>query len=564
MRRFFFAALVAALVSPVAAARQQPPADIPPPLAQGDHGVIIGTTGPLAVDAGFEILRRGGSAADAALATALFQAVECGGCYVSHAGILSLVYYEADTGQVHYLNACFNVPREEDPRSIPARGTPSGRTALVPGFMAGVEAAHERFGKLPREEIFAPAIAAAEDGIPVSPLLARFIAARQTVLSRLPETKRIFTDEDGRFYVEGDLFRQPEMALTLREVARQGASYMYTGQWAEDFVAAVQREGGKITADDMKAYRVIWETPLRTSWRGHEVCAPGFSSLGGVTMIEAIHLIEAVNLAERGGSAMSPETVFWLMQISHCQILSFLPPEMLQRYDGLELTPQSRVEPKTAAEIVERIENGTWPFAVRPRQENERPPTSHSDGIVVVDQWGNMAALTHTINTSLWGDTGLFVGGISISDAAADQQDLMQRAGVGNRLPDPMCPIIVLAGNKPVLGGSAIGGGLHQKSLQILARVIEFGVDPQQAVEMPAFMLPDYTVTPQIPQVERDHFDAEVLDGVRALGQEVREIPSAEAGAVRGYWVGVHVEPGGLRRAVGTRQAPLPSVARGY
>ena len=134
-----------------------------PALAEGKHGVVVGTTGPLSIKAGLEVLKKGGTAADAAMATSLAQVVECGGSYVSHAGILGMVYYEAATGKVLFLNAAYNTPREEkDPLTIPGKGKPSGRTALVPGFMAGVQAAHDRFGKLPRKDVFGPAVKMAE------------------------------------------------------------------------------------------------------------------------------------------------------------------------------------------------------------------------------------------------------------------------------------------------------------------------------------------------------------------------------------------------------------------
>jgi gamma-glutamyltranspeptidase/glutathione hydrolase len=555
-------ALLAGVAANAKAAEDKEPAA----LAEGRNGVVVGTTSPMAARAGLETLKKGGNAADAALATALAQVVECGGCYVSHAGILGMTYYQADTGKVLFLNAGFNTLREEhEPLSIPKKGTPSGRTALVPGFMAGVQAAHDRLGKSSRADVFAPAIAMAEQGFKVTPLLARFIQARKEVLGRLPETKRIFTREGGTYYAEGDDFRQPELAKTLRQVADKGAAFMYTGEWADQFVAAVRKEGGKITAEDMKSYRPIWEEPIRTTCRGYQVCVPGLTSQGGVTMVEALHLMERADLAKRGHYAVTPESLFWLMQISHCQVLGFLPPASLKSFDGLDLTPGSRVKKETAAEIWQQMQEGNWRFAAKLRKEgNDRPP-SHSDGIVVVDRWGNMAAVTHSINTALWGDTGIFVGGISIPDAATFQQELIRHTGPGKRLPDPMCPLIVLKDGKPVLGSSAIGGGLHQKTLQILTSVLVFGMDPQKAVEQPAFLLPAFSAGPPIAQVERGKFDGKLLNAVRALGQEVREVSSQEAGAFRGYWVGVQIAPDrGLRRAVGTRQAPLPSVAEAY
>ena len=211
------------------------------------------------------------------------------------------------------------------------------------------------------------------------------------------------------------------------------------------------------------------------------------------------------------------------------------------------------------------MHDGRWTFSAKCRGDSNNAPPNHSDGIVVADRWGNVAALTHTINTSLWGDTALFVGGISIPDAAAYQQEAIQRTGAGKRLPDPMCPLIVLKDGKPVLGSSAIGGGLHQKTLQVLTSVLDFGMDPQAAVEQPAFLLPAFSAGPPVAQVERGKFDGKLLDAARGLGQEVREISSQEAGAFRGYWVGVRISAdSNLRRGVGTAQAPLPSVAEAY
>jgi gamma-glutamyltranspeptidase/glutathione hydrolase len=395
-------------------------------------------------------------------------------------------------------------------------------------------------------------------------MLAHFLQAKKAVLSRLPQTRRVFSKKDGNFYAEGEHFRQPELARTLRKVADEGAAFMYTGAWAEQFVDAVQKEGGKITLEDMKAYRVIWEEPLRTEYRGHQVWVPGYSSAGGVAMIEALHLLERADLPKHGHYATSPLSLFWLMQISHCQVLGFLDETTLEKYQGLDLTPRSRVKRQTAAAIWQRMQEGKWTFSAKLGKKDDTPP-GHSDGVVVMDRWGNVAAVTHSINTTLWGDTGLFVGGVSIPDSATFQQDAIKRAGPGNRLPDPMCPLIILKDGKPLLASSAIGGGLHQRTLQVLTSVLDFGMDPQAAVERPAFLLPAFSGGPATAQVEKGQFDRKLLDAVRALGQPIKELSAQQAGTYRGYWVGVHVEPkGGLRRAVGTRQAPLPSVAEGY
>lgn len=228
---------------------------------EGTNGLIVATTAGKALQAGLAVLKEGGSAADAAITTALCEIVHVGGSYVSFAGPMMLVYFDSQSGTVHYLDAEYATPlQEEDPQSIPSRG---GRTVLVPGFMSGVQAAHDRFGKLPFKRLFEPAIAMADKGEIVNPVMEWWINSKKSVLRRYPETKRIFTKPNGKFLATGDLFRQPELAETLKKVASQGASYMYTGDWGRKFVAVVQRETGKITLDDMKSSMRFGETLSR-------------------------------------------------------------------------------------------------------------------------------------------------------------------------------------------------------------------------------------------------------------------------------------------------------------
>jgi gamma-glutamyltranspeptidase / glutathione hydrolase len=543
--------------------------DAPHPfLAEGREGVIVGLTGPRAVHAGLEALKRGGSASDAAIATALTQVVEAAGSYVSFAGILSMIYYDASTDKVHFMNAGYNTPLEEkDALSIPKvdeeglKGVASGRTALVPGFMAGIQAAHDRFGRVPLSVLFRPAIALADDGFPVDPLLAASIDFRKDVLSRLPETKRVFTKENGDPYGEGDLFRQPALAATLRKLATQGAAYMYTGEWGSWFVDAVRRDGGRITARDLELYQVVWEEPLETTYRGALVFVPGFSSTGGVDCIEALNLLELAGLGRSGAPSRSSDSLYWLMQITNNQILSFAPERATKRFPDKNLSPKVRATKEHARWVWGQMQEGAWPYAGRPTRARAYP--SHSSGVVVVDRWGNAVSLTHSINTTAWGNTGIFVAGISVPDSAAFQQEAIKQAGPGSRIPDQMCPLIVTRDSKPVLVSSAIGGGIHQRNVQVLANVLEFGMDAQAAVDAPAFLLPEWSITKSVAQVGEGSFDKTLLDGVRGLGQVVKVLPPQESEALAGYWVGIQIDPiTGQLRGAGTRE--LPSHADGY
>ena len=324
------------------------------PLATGEHGVVAGTTHATAVHAGLQALRAGGTAADAALTTAVTQVCLAMGCWVSYAGILTLVYYDAETDKVYSLNAGFNtVLEEKEPRTIPkASSRPSGRTALVPGFMAGVRAAHERFGKLEFAQLFEPAIHYAEHGFRLHAMHASMIRMRKKVLARLPATKAVFTREDGEFYEQGDLFKQPLLATTLRRVAESGGAYMYEGEWARKFVAAVRAEGGKMTAKDLRDYRPLWCEPLATDYNGFRVHCHGLPANGGVHVIEALNVLDTANVRSLGRYSKSPKAFFWLTQINRLAYMSFLTPEQLKRaVPGINLSLASRCTKKTAGAL---------------------------------------------------------------------------------------------------------------------------------------------------------------------------------------------------------------------
>ena len=321
-------------------------------------------------------------------------------------------------------------------------------------------------------------------------------------------------------------------------VAAQGAGYMYAGDWGWKFVEVIQQNGGKITREDMTNYQARWEEPLQTTYREYQVFAPSLSTWGGLNNIEALNLLELADLKSSGPYTTSPRSLLWLMQIAECHKMTWYQHGL----SGRDLTPKSRATKETAAWIWSQMQTRKWawlPDGVRKKLG------SHSDGIVVVDRWGNMAVVGHTINTGLWGSTGIFVDGVSIPDPAGVQQNEIARVGPGNRLPNGMNPTLFLRHGKAVLGCSAVGGGLHYKMLQALACILDFGMDPQASVDTPAF-LPN--------GVAEGTFDPKVLDGVKAPGLKVNIL--SQKGAQWGYWVGVQVDPvshhllGGVSRGV--------------
>ncbi len=534
------------------------------PEAEGEKAMIVGTSGALAVRAGLAAHGAGGSAVDMALTTALTQIALSAGCWNSYAGILSMVIFEKESGIVYALDAGYDVPLgESKPESIPPSGVPSGRSALIPGFMAGVGAAHGRFGKLPFYTLFEPSIYLAENGFPLDPVLGGFMKSRTKVLARRKETRQIFFDQGSETFPSGYTFRQPLLAQTLRSVSLKGASYMYSGEWARNFVETIQSEGGRITLQDMKSYSPTWAQPLTTSYRGVDVYGTGSSSSGALHAIEALNFLELANLGELGAYPEDGKALYWMIQVARMgNLISYSPsPYLKYLFPDLSFTPEERVSKKNADAFWAKMKTPGWiqKFQGMPQAEElldtgvgpEREESGgHSDAIVAVDSQGNVVALTHTINTTAWGATGIFVNGVSIPDSACFQQAKMRTAGPGGRVPNEMNPLLFLKDEELVLACSSIGRSLHEVSLQCVHQVLDQGLGPKAAAESPFFL-------GMLFGVERDGvskhyqqavaagvFSDEVLSVVRAMGQPVTELSQAEQRGFKGYWVGITKEAG--------------------
>ena len=540
-------------------------ADRPHPLAESQKAMIVGTTGALAIRAGLEALKQGGSAVDAAITTALTQVCLAAGSWVSYAGFTTMVYYEASTAKVYTLNAAYNTLQEEnEPLSIPPSGTPSGRSILVPGFVAGLQAAHQRFGKIAFAKLFEPAITLAENGYLIYPLLASYLNQKKEILARLQETKKIFTKENGEFYKEGDLFKQPQLAATLRKIAALGADYIYRGEWAKKFVDAVRREGGKITLKDLEDYQVIWGEPISTTYKDFQILTLGPPNAGGTELLEALNLLELANPSQYGHYASSSRALYELIQICRAsRILPGLTPDLVNKYfPGGDFSPSSRIKKENAELIWEMVQKPDWRIMVQESFEAAKKSTEkslknpgHSDALAVVDEYGNVAVLLHTINTSRWGTTGLFVDGISIPDSACFQQQAIAKAGPGVRLPDITDPLLVLKNGKFFLASNTIGSALTEITLQNLVNSLDFGMDPKTSADTINFLRTIWSLEDFTKQVFGEgEFSKELLEGLRALGLELKMMPKKELGGGRSWWVGVRRDPKtGLLQGGGTR-----------
>ncbi len=532
----------------------------------GTQGMVAGTSGPVAVHAGRKALEAGGSAADAAIATALAQIALHAGGATSFAGNMQVFYFEATSGEVHMLDASYaRVLEEEDPLTIPPYGTPSGRAVLVPGFMAGIGALHERFGFLPLAQLLEPAIDIAENGFELSESFAQYMQQRKHVLTRLPGGREIFTKRDGKLYGTGEVFRQPQLARTLRCVASEGIAYMYTGDWGEKLVAAVQNEGGKLTMTDLERYQAIWTPARHTRFREYDVYA-------STNTLEALNVVEEADLRGIGDYHDSSEALYQLIRISRLgEILgppiagAPVPAELIERYlPGIDLTLDGRTGKSNAGQIwsamrqpafedleaqartiathgAESVTNLIKDFTSRDRVRE------HTAGVVAVDANGNMAAMSHSVSSAIWGEVGIFVDGVSVVDAGAFTQNLLAALQPGekwyHRVDPEGCPAIALKDGTPVFGCSSIGTSWFEYGLQAIVNVLEYRMTVARSAAAPHFRRNWPPNMPLRQPIGPGQFSRSVLEAVKARGLDIEAVEDPAQASQGGAWVAVAVDP---------------------
>ncbi|WP_191089901.1 gamma-glutamyltransferase [Nesterenkonia ebinurensis] len=526
------------------------------------------TASAISVAAGIETLKRGGSAADAAVTIAMTGTTTQLGSVVSFAGIMSLIYYDARTGKIHSLDGGYNTYRNEtDPESIPkadlgalgtayrtgtagggnfspppAEQTDLGRETLVPGYMAGFEVMHQRFGRLPWRELFAPAIWYAERGVTLCAKLAGFFEWRKEFLERTPEGRAFLHPCGNPIPRAGDRFHQPELAKTLRAVAEQGASHMYTGGWAQEFLRVIRREGGKVCAADLAEYQPTWSEPYAASFAGTTVYAPGGENFAGFNAIPSLNIAEAAGVDRMSPFWKDPNSFATLSRIVgltegapvlHAEVANGLD---LRGIDRSREALLSKEFGQQAAQLLEQI---------------GRPPEGdgkdhHSNSLVVIDKEGNIAALTHSINSVVWGSTGIVVGGVPIPDSAGFQQKRLATLRPGARLPNEMVQTVAVRDEKPVFATAGIGTGLVPENIKLLVSVLgqRCGLPEVQAAPplLTNFALGD-TSTVRDVVVPEGTYSPEFLTKVATTGLKVTEIPPQTAAGVRGTIAAVSVDP---------------------
>ncbi len=559
-------ALVALLLTASVVAHahaQRGAAEFPPAQAvTARHGMVVAQEA-IATRIGVEVLKRGGNAVDAAVAVGFALAVTYpragniggGGFMVIHLARrnqqFAIDYREtapAATTQTTYL--------DERGEADPKKSRETGLAVGVPGTVAGLALALalEKYGsgKFSLAALIRPAIALARDGIPVTTDIADSLPSAAARFARFPASAKIFLKPNGAPLAPGDTLVQRDLAASLQAIARGGPRAFYQGPIAERIVAAVRGAGGLMTRDDLRNYRAVERTPLRGTYRGHDIVSMPPPSSGGVMLIAMLNMLEHDTL--KANDPDSLHLIVEAMKRAYADRAKFLGDP-----DAVKVPVAGLISKKYAAAQRATID----PKQARPAGELNAvdPVRFESDNTThysVVDRFGNAVSNTYTLNLSY--GVGMVAGGTGIllnnelDDFAAKPGapnafgliglDTANAPGPGKRPLSSMTPTIVLKDGKPLLvTGSPGGSRIITAVLQVTINVLDHGMTIADAVTAPRL---HHQWVPDEVGVERGVPPA-LVKALEARGHRVTpRAPGTSANSIQ-------VAPAGLIGAADTR-----------
>jgi len=507
------------------------------------HRFMVAAANPLATEAGYEVIRAGGNAIDAAIAMQLVLGLvepQSSGL----GGGAFLLYHDARTKRVTAFDGRETAPAAAKPdRFLDAAGKPlafydavvGGRSVGVPGTVKLLEAVHRRHGRLPWPRLFQRAIVLAEEGFAVSPRLNTLVAA-ETHWGQ-DRAHDYFVAADGKARPVGERLRNPAYARTLRALAAQGAKAFYAGPIAEDIVRTVTqaRNPGDMTLDDLARYDAKVREPVCGGYRGYRVCGMPLPSSGGTTVLQVLAMLEPYDLASMGAAS------FWSVHFaSEAERLAYADrgvymadPDFFQPPRGLLDRDYLRARSRLIA--VNRSLGAATPGDPAHREARapalawgrdaaaEFPSTSH---VAIVDRDGNAVSMTTTIEDG-FGSRLMTEGGFLLNNELTDFSFAPTEAGkpVANRVEggkrprSSMSPTIVYdrAGRVAIVAGSPGGSAIINYVVKTLLGIIDWKLDPQAAVALPNFGSRNGPT-----ELEKDTAVAALEPRLRALGHATR------------------------------------------
>ncbi|MDO5718969.1 MAG: gamma-glutamyltransferase, partial [Tissierellia bacterium] len=488
--------------------------------AVGSNGVVAAAK-PEASEVGVEIMKAGGNAIDAAVATAFaLGVVEPNASGIGGGGFMMIRF--AETGEVVFLDFREKAPlaATEDMYPLDEEGkvkdqlsTVGGLSVGVPGEVKGLLEALDTFGTMSREEVLKPAIDLAENGYLVTKNFENIITDNFEKINKFDATKEIYL-KDGLPYVDGDILKNPDLAETLKLIAEQGSDAIYKGPIAEDIVKASADSGGILTLEDLENYEVKIREPIVGTYRDYEIVSAPPSSSGGTHVIELLNILENYDVKSLGHN-----TTEGLHLWSEASKLMFADRgEYMADTDFVEVPLQGLASKDYAKELAERISMDEVKTEVEPGDPSkyESGSTTHFS---VMDKEGNMVAVTKTINYFF--GSGVAVGGRGFM-LNNEMDDFNAKPGTSNSVEpekrplSSMTPTFVLKDSEPYMViGSPGATRIITTVAQIISNVIDHGMDIQDAINSPRMYDMKGTLAVE------GRVDEKVIQELKDMGHEV-------------------------------------------
>lgn len=534
-----FVFIFALIVAPVCLASGMQP-------ERADNGMVA-SVHELASQAGVEMMKAGGNAIDAAVATGFALAVVHPAAGNLGGGGFMLV--RMSSGETHFLDFREKAPgkatstmyQDAQGNVVPMLSRVGYKAVGVPGSVKGMVHAQQKFGKLTLQQVVAPAIRFAREGFELDWAEARSLTNDRN-LEKFPDSKRIFQN-NGKGWRQGDVFKQPELARTLERIVADPDEF-YTGKMAREIAEFMQQGGGLITVQDLKNYDVVDRTPVRGTYRGLEIISAPPPSSGGIALVETLNILEGFDIAKAGfNSAEAIHLIAESYRRAFYDRAQYLGDPEFSSLPVIELADKkyavewrASIDPQRASASTRlerpRVSQALADYAKKKPVKAAAQEATETTHYSVVDKDGNAVAVTTTLNGGYGSKVTIGSLGFLLNN---EMDDFSSKAGVPNmfgliqsdaNLAGPnkrplsaMTPTIVLKDGKLWLVlGSPGGPTIITTVANILVGVADFGLDIQQAVNAPRFhhqWLPD-----QI-RMERNRFSPDTIKLLEARGHTV-------------------------------------------
>lgn len=492
------------------------------------HGVIA-TSQPLATTAGLAVLEKGGNAFDAAVtAAAVLNLVEPH--MTGMGGDMFALFWSAKEKKLVALNASGRAGKGMTREALLARGRTTvpingAEPITVPGALSGWAVLLERYGTISLAQALEPAIRLADDGFPVSPIIAAQWAAEVERLKQDEGAKALFLVDGTRAPKAGEWFRNPDLARTFREIAKGGPAVLYGGPLGQKIVTRVQQLGGFLTLDDLKAQKAEWVTPISVPFKGYRVWELPPNNQG-VAVLEMLRILEKDDLAALGhNSAPYFHRLIEAKKLAYADLARYVGDAASMDHVVTELLDDRFIARRRAKLDVAR--------AAERQEPGEAVSRSETIYLTVADAEGNMVSFINSLYEA-FGSTVVVPGtGFALHDRGAGftlTPGLPNTVAPGKKPFHTLIPGFVTrttpGGEEPYMSFGVMGGSIQpQGHVQVLLNLFVFGMDPQAAVDAARFRHFEGL---------RVGLEAPVPDSIRtaltAMGHQIEELPPGNAG----------------------------------